>query len=46
MRRIPLDYCARAVSGSAVAAAVPPRSVMHSRRCMSEPMLRRRHLGG
>ena len=36
--------CARAASGHA--AAAPPRSVMNSRRCMSAPKLRRRHLSG
>ncbi len=38
--------CARATSGHASAAAAPPRSVMNSRRFMSDPRLRRQHLIG
>ena len=41
IRRIPSPCCARAISGHA---AAPPISVMNSRRCKSDPKLRRMHL--
>ena len=38
------DCCARAASGHATTAL--PRSVMNSRRCMSDPKLKRQYLIG